>query len=112
MTQQAATTATETGQRLRLAFDDGTILVEGLAEGDDRGLPGVAFDPRVEAFRAEAIMYRAIVQHLRDRQIRYTDAARAYEPEKWSLRVTKDAFPHQTEGLKAWWDAGGRGVVV
>src|SRR5262249_1328596 len=112
MTQQATSTATETAQRLRLAFDHGTILVEGLNDGDDLGLPGVTYDARVDAFRAEAIWYRAIVQHLRDRQIRYTDAARAYEPEKWSLRVTKDPFPHQTEGLKAWWAAGGRGVVV
>jgi superfamily II DNA or RNA helicase len=112
MTQQAASTASETAQRLRLAFDEGTILVEGLNEGEDLGLPGVTYDGRVKAFRAEAIWYREIVQHLRDRQIRYTDAARAYEPQKWSLRVTKDPFPHQTEGLKAWWSAGGRGVVV
>ena len=30
----------------------------------------------------------------------------------WRLQVAKEAFPHQVEGLKAWWDAGGRGVVV
>ncbi len=28
------------------------------------------------------------------------------------MRVVKEAFPHQTEGLAAWWKAGGRGVVV
>src|SRR4029077_7054481 len=42
----------------------------------------------------------------------YTDAARAYEPTAWRLQVAKEAFPHQVEGLKAWWDEGGRGVVV
>src|SRR4029077_7093220 len=42
----------------------------------------------------------------------YTDDARAYEPSAWRLQVTKEAFPHQVEGLKAWWDSGGRGVVV
>ena len=42
----------------------------------------------------------------------YTDTARAYEPSPWRLQVAKEAFPHQVEGLKAWWDAGGRGVVV
>ena len=44
--------------------------------------------------------------------IPYTDAARAYEPTPWSIRIDKEAFPHQTEGLEAWWKAGGRGVVV
>ena len=39
--------------------------------------------------------------------IPYTDAARAYEPTPWSIRIDKPAFPHQTEGLAAWW-AGGR----
>ncbi len=38
--------ATEPQSSIRLAFDDGTILVEGLAEGDDRGIPGLRFDPR------------------------------------------------------------------
>ena len=26
--------------------------------------------------------------------------------------MAKDPFPHQVEGLEAWWNAGGRGVVV
>ena len=31
-------------QGLRLLFDEGTILVEGLVEGDDQGVPGVQFN--------------------------------------------------------------------
>ena len=97
---------------LRLRFDDGTILVEGLAEGDDRGIPGLRFDPRAGAYRAEGIRYREIVQHLLDHKIPRTDSARAYDKMDWALRVAKEAFPHQVEGLDAWWKAGGRGVVV
>lgn len=115
MTETAATTphGTPSG-RLRLVFDEGTILVEGLQEGHDERVPGVVFDPRIKTYRAEAIWYRAIVQHLRDQKTPYQDDARGYAPGdwKWSLRVAKEAFPHQVEGLKAWWDAGGRGVVV
>jgi superfamily II DNA or RNA helicase len=97
---------------LRLSFDGGTLVVEGLHSDDDAGLPGVKYDLRTRQFRAEAIWYRTIVEHIRTNKKRYDDRARAYEPAQWRLMVTKDAFPHQVEGLKAWWDAGGRGVVV
>ena len=97
---------------LRLAFDEGTVLVEGLPEDADSGLPGVKFDHRTGQFRAEAIWYRTIVQHLLDHKVPYLDNARDYDKVDWSIRVEKEAFPHQTEGLKAWWDAGKRGVVV
>src|SRR4051794_40369848 len=109
MTQQAATAATDATPRPRLLFDEGTILVEGLAEGEDLGLPGVKFDPRAGMYRAEAIWYREIVQHLLDKEIARVDDARAYEKVTWTFQVTKEAFPHQTEGLDAWWKAHGRG---
>ena len=70
------------------------------------------FDFRTRQFRAEAIWYRTIVEHLRKHKQPYTDTARAYEPSPWRLQVAKEAFPHQVEGLKAWWEQGGRGVVV
>ena len=97
---------------MRLAFDAGTLIVEGLAEGDEPGLPGVKYDYRTKDFRAEAIWYRTLVEHIRKQGIAYTDQARAYDPIPWKLQVTKEAFPHQVEGLQAWWKAGGRGVVV
>jgi superfamily II DNA or RNA helicase len=101
---------------LRLRFDEGTILVEGLAEGDDNGLPGVKFDPRAGLFRAEAIWYRSIVEHLMNLGLKqgvdFIDAARDYKQTPWSMRVARQAFPHQVEGLKAWDLAGKRGVVV
>jgi superfamily II DNA or RNA helicase len=99
---------------LRLVFDRGTLVVEGPREGEQPGLPGVKFDPRTKTFRAEAIWYRTLVEHIRRQKLPYTDDARAYGPSltPWKIQVAKDAFPHQTEGLDAWWKAGGRGVVV
>ena len=100
------------GSPLRLLFDAGTLVVEGLKADDEPTLPGVKFDPRTRQFRAAAICYRTVVEQLRREKRSYADHARSYEPAAWRLRVAKEAFPHQVEGLKAWWDAGGRGVVV
>ena len=103
----------QTGEpALRLLFDAGTLIVEGPGEGDDPGLPGVQYDARTKVFRAEAIWYRTLVEHLRHHKIPYLDNARGYEPVSWKLQVTKEAFPHQLEGLEAWWKEKGRGVVV
>ena len=111
---QVATTGPDDASKLRLVFEEGTVLVEGLAEGNDLGLPGVKFDHRTRRFRAEAILYRRIVEHLLVNKIPYVDNARDYDKVKWKLAIEKEAFPHQTEGLAAWWDGGknGRGVVV
>ncbi|WP_165250650.1 DEAD/DEAH box helicase family protein [Paludisphaera soli] len=99
---------------LRLAFDRGTVVVEGLPEHDGSGLPGLRYDPRTKLHRAEAIWYRPLVEHLRARKVAYNDEARGYGPTQtpWKIQVAKEAFPHQVEGLDAWWKAGGRGVVV
>ncbi len=109
---QASTSALDGPPKLRLGFDGGTLLIDGLPDGDTLGLPGVRFDARSQSHRAEAIWYRAIVEHLRRQQVAYVDEARDYEKTSWSIRIEKAAFPHQTEGLDAWWSAGGRGVVV
>jgi superfamily II DNA or RNA helicase len=97
---------------IRLAFDAGTVVVDGLAADAVPSLPGVKFDARTRQFRAEAIWYRTIVEHLRKHNQPYTDSARAYDLTPWRLQVTKEAFPHQLEGLNAWSEAGRRGVVV
>jgi superfamily II DNA or RNA helicase len=97
---------------LRLLFDGGTLIAEGISANEEPDLPGVKYDNRTRQFRAEAIWYRTIVEHIRKNKRPYTDGARAYEPSAWRLLVAKAPFPHQVEGLEAWWNAGGRGVVV
>ena len=97
---------------IHLAFDGGTLVVTGPDPERLAALPQCCFDARTNVFRAEAIHYRALVEHLRRERIAYKDEARAYKPTPWPLRTSRDPFPHQTEALKTWWDAGGRGVVV
>jgi superfamily II DNA or RNA helicase len=97
---------------IHLAFEGGTLVVSGAAPERLAALPHCQFDQRTGVYRAEARHYRALVEHLRRHQLRYRDAARAYQPTPWPLRTSRDPFPHQTEALEAWWQAGGRGVVV
>jgi superfamily II DNA or RNA helicase len=95
-----------------LAFDGGTLAVTGADPDRLAALPHCRHDPRTDAYRAEARHYRALVEHLRRHRVPYRDDARQYAPTPWRLRTSRDPFPHQTEALEAWWDAGGRGVVV
>lgn len=97
---------------LVLTFEGGTVLIEGLSESDTRGIPGIRFDPRTNLFRAEGIWYRNIVEYLRKESIAYEDKARDYSLTPWTMRVSKPAFPHQSEALIAWDAAGAKGVVV
>ncbi len=114
---QAAARNADAGQpdedgKLRLSFEGGTLLVAGLPEADSRGIPGLKHDPRSGLYRAEAIWYRNIIQHLLDHKVPFEDRARTYGKTPWPIRIDKPAFPHQTEGLAAWNQAGKRGVVV
>ena len=93
MTQQAATTATDAAPRPRLLFDEGTILIEGLAEGDDLGLPGVQFDPRAGMYRAEAIRYREIVERLGWTGRSPGSTTRAYDKSQMDLPGHQGSLP-------------------
>jgi superfamily II DNA or RNA helicase len=97
---------------INLTFEGGTLVVTGPQPGRLAALPHCRPDPRSGVYRAEAIHYRALVEHLRRQNIAYEDRARQYQPTLWPLQTTRDPFPHQTEALAAWWNGGGRGVVV
>jgi superfamily II DNA or RNA helicase len=95
-----------------LAFDQGTLVVSGATPEQLAALPGVQFDARSNAYRAEARRYRNIVEQLRHQRVAYRDDARAFEPTPWPLRTSREPFPHQTEALETWIRTGSRGVVV
>jgi superfamily II DNA or RNA helicase len=97
---------------IQLAYEGGTILLSGAANEELAALPHVQFDPRIGGHRAQGWHYRSLVEHLRRQQIAYKDDARAWGVTEWPLNTSRDPFPHQTEALEAWWQAGGRGLVV
>ncbi|MFO0929597.1 MAG: DEAD/DEAH box helicase family protein [Gemmataceae bacterium] len=97
---------------IEITFEDGTLALRGGTAELLAALPGSRFDPRTNVYRAEARMYRAIVEGLIAQKVPYHDAARAYEKTPWPLRTSRDPFPHQRESVQTWWQTGGRGVVV
>jgi superfamily II DNA or RNA helicase len=97
---------------LRLKFEGGTVVVSGAEPEFLLSLPGVRPDPRSGSYRSEARHYRAIVEELLRQKIFYADEARAYDKTAWTLKSSREPFPHQTEALETWWQKGGRGVVV
>jgi superfamily II DNA or RNA helicase len=97
---------------IHLAFDRGTLVVSGGDREQLVQLPGCQVDPRSRTIRAEACRYRAIVEYLCQHKWPYQDEARDYQTSPWPLRTSRDPFPHQTEALQAWWNCGGRGIVV
>ena len=97
---------------IQITFEGGTLVIAGADPALIASLSGVRRDERTNQYRAEARHYRALVEHLRQLRIPYTDSARKYEPVELKQTSERTPFPHQTEALEIWWKSGGRGLVV
>jgi superfamily II DNA or RNA helicase len=100
---------------LRIAFDRGTLLIEGLEEAPVNGAIGlpVRWDPRVRAHRARALDYAALLPKLTsfaalDDRVPPPGVERA-RPAAWK---SPDLRPYQEAALRAWNHGGRRGIVV
>jgi superfamily II DNA or RNA helicase len=99
---------------IRLASEGGTVVVTGGPDGfAPATLPGVLFDPRTMAHRAQGRFYRAIVEQLIRDKRPYEDAARGWPAEQtgWKLNGERTPRGYQTAALNAWMKTR-RGVVV
>lgn len=95
---------------MRLLFDRGTVLLLDLASGlDPTTLPGVLWDPRVEAFRAAAHRRPELERELLRLGVQL-DAETPLAPVEGWLPI--ELRPYQEAALDAWARAGRRGVVV
>lgn len=98
-----------------LSYDRGTVVVTGGPHGFVFStLPGVVFDPRTSAHRAQGRFYRPIVEQLIRDKVPYEDAARGWanEPTGWKLNADRSARDYQLAAVNDWMKAGRRGVVV
>lgn len=94
-----------------LSFDRGTLIVHPPPKGKT-WLDYATWDDRVEKFRIPAIHYRAFIEALQDEQTDLIDNARAFVTLELVSSLEKEPYPHQSEALAAWKQAGRNGVVV
>lgn len=94
-----------------LSFDRGTLIVHPPPKGK-AWVDYATWDDRVEKFRIPAIYYRPFVEVLQAEQANFVDNARAFETIELVTNTDREPYPHQSEALAAWKQAGRRGVVV
>lgn len=102
---------------VRMRFDRGTILIEGLAElgdrlGDVAARFGVLWDARVGAHRAPARLFYALAGELRRRGVLDPDGPGLPHFVPPSGLRPPELRTYQAAALAAWRFAGRRGVVV
>ncbi len=97
---------------VRLSFDRGTLLVDGLDRARASALPGVLWDGRTQQYRAPAWRYRDLLGALRDLACPVDD--RVSRAKRAALAAWKppELRPYQQAALGAWHLADHRGLVV
>ena len=66
----------------------------------------------MERFRIPALHYYQLLDILNQADQRWVDRAQAYQDLTLTPSLEMTPYPHQSEALAAWQQAGGRGVVV
>lgn len=97
-------------RQLELDFHGGTLRLRGLPP--EVALRTAVYDAREAVHRARGIDYRELVLELRELGHAVDDRARAYAEVEHARRTRRTPFPHQSEAVRAWLEAKGRGVVV
>ena len=94
-----------------LSFDRGTLIVHPPPKGKT-WVDYATWDDRVEKFRIPAIDYRPFVETLQAEKIDFIDNARAFVALELVSSLERVPYPHQSEALQEWKQAGRNGVVV
>ncbi|MFH0897506.1 MAG: DEAD/DEAH box helicase family protein [Candidatus Bathyarchaeota archaeon] len=91
---------------IHLSYDRGSVIVRG-----DIATPYGHWDPRIGAFRAMALYYHELKSFLDGSGVPYVDDVPALLPIS-GLKSKLNLRPYQEDALKAWVNAGKRGVIV
>src|SRR4028119_671617 len=94
-----------------LSFDRGTLILHPPPRGKT-WVDYATWDDRIEKFRIPAIHYRPLVEALQAEGIEFNDQAKEFTPLELVPSFEMEPYPHQSEALNSWKQAGRRGVVV
>lgn len=98
-----------------LRFRGGTLTLEGLTRpAVERVFPSTpwVWDPRVSAWRTDALHYRTVVSELPRLAARVVDQVPGWRSIAWSTLRLRTLRPEQRDAVEAWHHAGRRGCVV
>ena len=97
--------------KAKLRYDNGTIIVTGMAH-----VPFASFDPRTKSMRAQALHYQNIVEYLKQSEIECDDSVLELIPSPIISIDKKNVHlalrEYQQKALDSWTEAGRRGCVV
>ena len=97
--------------KAKLRYDNGTIIVTGMAH-----VPFASFDPRTKSMRAQALHYQNIVEYLKQSEIECDDSVLELIPSPTISIDKKNVHlalrEYQQKALDNWTEAGKRGCVV
>ena len=107
---------TQSCNSVSLSFDRGTLLLKGPGRNDSPNSPGSqpwTWDPRIGAWRCDAISYHHVMATL-NRRFGQSLQDRVPAPAKvrWTRTELPRLRPEQAEALAAWNRAGRRGQVI
>ena len=94
-----------------LSFDRGTLILHPPPRGKTWAEYAI-WDDRVEKFRIPARYYRPLVEAMQAEGANFIDLAKGFESLELVPSLEMTPYPHQSEALTAWKQAGRRGVVV
>jgi superfamily II DNA or RNA helicase len=95
---------------MKLVFDRGTLVLYGNPDNASR-LPGVLWDPRVQAWRAPACYYAMLSQELSRRHPGFCDETHPQLSDAPSIPFP-ELRPYQAASVASWEFAGKRGIIA
>jgi superfamily II DNA or RNA helicase len=95
----------------KITFDRGTLTLHPPPRGKT-WVDYATWDDRIEKFRIPAIHYRQLVEALQAEGTDFEDEAKEFAALDLVPSFEMEPYPHQSEALLAWKQAGRRGVVV
>ncbi|MGC1134222.1 MAG: DEAD/DEAH box helicase family protein [Nitrososphaeraceae archaeon] len=90
-----------------LTYDNGTIIIKGLAH-----IPFAVLDPRIDSLRAPAMQYSNIINYLRESAIEFSDYVLDLVPSPDMKAANLSLRDYQQKALDRWTKVGMKGCIV